>query len=369
MALPYMEVPFVDLVRQYRTIQQDIDAAIQHSILQADFIGGETVRAFEKAFAQAMGVSHGVAVANGTDAIEIVLQACGIGAGDEVIVPAHSWISTSEAVTTIGATPVFVDTLPHNYTMDPAAIEAAITPRTKAIIPVHLTGMMANMTAIQAIAERHGLLVFEDCAQAHLATHQGHVAGSMGKASTFSFYPGKNLGAYGDAGAILTHDADLAERCRIIANHGQKTKHQHLIQGRNSRLDALQAGILLAKLPHLEFWTQERNRVAAEYRKQLAGTTYGLQHVPDGQRHVYHLFVIETDRREALMDFLKQRGIQTAIHYPKGLPFLDCYPTPADNAYPVVRIYQDRILSLPIFPEMTQEEITYVCDALKDFLA
>ena len=369
MALPHMDVPFVDLVRQYRTIQQDIDAAIQSSILNADFIGGETVRSFENAFANAMGVPHCIAVANGTDAIEIVLQACGIGAGDEVIVPAHSWISTSEAVSTIGATPVFVDTLPLNYTMDPSAIEAAITPRTKAIIPVHLTGMMADMNAIQKIADQHGLMVFEDCAQAHLASYQGKLAGTLGKASTFSFYPGKNLGAYGDAGAILTHDGDLAERCRMMANHGQKSKHQHLMQGRNSRLDALQAGILLAKLPHLEFWTQERNRVADTYRQQLAGTNFGLQILPEGQRHVYHLFVIETDQRESLMAYLKERGIQTAIHYPKGLPFLDCYPKPGENDFPVVRAYQDRILSLPIFPEMTQEEITYVCDVLKAFPA
>lgn len=366
----YMKIPFVDLHAQYLSIQADIDAAIFKTIRDSAYIGGTSVRAFEEAFAEYLGLSSVIGCANGTDSMEILLKAFGIGPGDEVIVPAHSWISTSEAVGNAGATPVFVDVEIDFFTIDTQKIEAAITERTKAIIPVHLYGHPADMPAIMDIADRFGLKVIEDCAQSHGATIGGKKAGTFGHAASFSFYPGKNLGAYGDAGCVATNDPALAEKVRMIANHGQQGKHNHLMEGRNSRLDGLQAAILSAKLPWLEQWTEARIAHAAAYAHHLEGSGLILPKVKPGYRHVFHIYAVRTEHRTMLMDGLKMAGIETAIHYPTALPFLPCYASngsvPED--FPSAYANQSRILSLPMFAELKDEQITHVASVAQSLL-
>jgi dTDP-4-amino-4,6-dideoxygalactose transaminase len=366
-----MRVPFVDLYAQYESIRADIDHAISESIRNTSFIGGQPVRDFEAAFAKYLGLNHVISCANGTDSLEILMQAMGIGPGDEVIVPAHSWISTSESVSAIGARPVFVDTDPNYFTIDVQQIEAAITPNTKAIIPVHLYGHPADMPFIMQLANKYGLKVIEDCAQSHGAEIEGKMVGTFGDAASFSFYPGKNLGAYGDAGAMATHDATLAEKARMIANHGQITKHHHRIEGRNSRLDGLQAAILLAKLPYLHKWTEQRIQNAAAYHALLKDSGVELPHTKPGCMHVFHLYVIRTKHRDALKDFLAEKGIETAIHYPTALPFLECYQNrnPAVSQFPVAHGHQSEILSIPMFAELTEQQMQHVAEAIISFRA
>jgi dTDP-4-amino-4,6-dideoxygalactose transaminase len=364
-----MKVPFVDLYAQYLTIKTDIDAAIEKTIVNSSYIGGAPVKQFEDAFASYLGLKHVVACANGTDSLEIILKAWGVGEGDEVIVPAHSWISTSESVGNVGATPVFVDVEADYFTIDVNKIEAAITPRTKAIIPVHLCGHPADMPAIMEIAAKHNLKVMEDCAQSHGASINGKKAGTFGHAASFSFYPGKNLGAYGDAGGMATDDEALAATIRMIANHGQKGKHNHLMEGRNSRLDGLQAAILSVKLNHLGKWTEERIARAANYSNLLGDAGVAIPSVKEGYRHVYHLYMIRTEHREQLMQLLKENEIETAIHYPTALPFLPCYArrgfTPED--FPVAFYNQSRILSLPLFAELTTAQLEKVAMLVASF--
>lgn len=362
-----MQIPFVDLYAQYLTIKDEIDGAIAKTIHESSYIGGAAVKQFETLFSEYIGLSHVVACANGTDSLEMLLQAMGIGAGDEVIVPAISWISTSEAVSSVGARPVFVDLEPNYYTINPALIEAAITPRTKAIMPVHLYGHPADMEAIMQIAQKHGLRVIEDCAQSHGATINGKKAGTFGDAASFSFYPGKNLGAYGDAGAVATNDEELAKAVRRIANHGQEGKHNHVSEGRNSRLDGLQAAILNVKLPYLASWTHARIRNAALYTELLQGSEVVLPQTREGAQPVYHLYVIRTKDRASLQAKLKAAGVDTAVHYPTALPFMPCYNghghTKAD--FPVAAQYQDEILSIPMYAELTDAAIRYVVEQIK----
>lgn len=364
-----MKIPFVDLYAQYQSIKTDIDAAIEKTIVHSSYIGGPAIKDFEEAFAAYAGVKHVVACANGTDSMEIILKAWGIGEGDEVIVPAHSWISTSEAVGNVGATPVFVDVETDYFTIDVSLIEQAITSRTKVIIPVHLYGHPADMPAILQLAAKHQLKVMEDCAQAHGATIHGKKVGSFGDAASYSFYPGKNLGAYGDAGCMTTDDDALAEKIRMIANHGQKGKHNHLIEGRNSRLDGLQAAILSAKLPHLEKWTEARISNAAMYTTLLRDSSVKTPLVKEGYKHVHHLYVIKTKHREELVQLLKENGIETAVHYPTALPFLPCYANrhfqPAD--FPAAFANQSQILSIPLFAELTTEQIERVSSLIHSF--
>ncbi|HXD76382.1 MAG TPA: DegT/DnrJ/EryC1/StrS family aminotransferase [Puia sp.] len=362
-----MKVPFVDLYAQYLTIKKDIDQAIEQTIRHSAYIGGQAVRDFELAFAAYLGIREVVACGNGTDSIEILLQAFGVGQGDEVIVPAISWISTSEAVSAVGATPVFADIEKDYFTIDPKLLEKAVTPRTKAVIPVHLYGQPADMPAIMKIAAARNLIVIEDCAQAHGAKIAGRTAGTWGHAASFSFYPGKNLGAYGDAGCMATNDPAIAEKARMISQHGQKGKHNHLMEGRNSRLDGLQAAILNAKLPHLEKWTDARIAAAATYDRLLRDAGVSVPPTrPDG-RHVFHLYVIRTEGRDRLQQALANAGIETAIHYPTALPFLPCYSPrghkPAD--FPVSHCYQNSILSLPLFPEIPDDAMAYVAATIK----
>jgi dTDP-4-amino-4,6-dideoxygalactose transaminase len=362
-----MEVPFVDLYAQYLTIQREVDEAIALTIRESSYIGGKSVAMFEEEFAAWIGVEHAVACANGTDSIEMILHAAGVGPGDEVIVPAVSWISTSEAVSAVGARPVFVD-VDADFLIDIPQIETAITPRTKAIIPVHLYGNPVDMHALMAVAEKHGLFVLEDCAQAHGASVRGRVAGTFGHAASYSFYPGKNLGAYGDAGAVLTNDRVLAERVRMIANHGQKGKHNHLIEGRNSRMDGLQAAILRAKLPHLHKWTAMRKAHAAYYSAHLGNTGVITPHVREDFGHVFHLYVIQSDLRDDLMAALSSRHIHTAIHYPAPLPALPCYAGHGYSAEAFPNASRtSRILSLPMYAELTRAQMDHVIAAVREF--
>lgn len=365
-----MPVPYADLQLQYQTIKAEVDAAIASVIRDSAFIRGPYVDSFEREFAQAVGAKHCVSCANGTDALYLAMRALGVRPGDEVITTAHSWISTSAMITQAGADVVFCDTDKTTLTIDPAAIEAAITPRTVGIIPVHLYGQPADMDAIMAIADKHKLWVIEDCAQAHLAHYKGQQVGTFGIAGSYSFYPGKNLGAMGDAGAVTSNDDALVERMTMLARHGGLVKHQHQIEGINSRLDGLQAAILSVKLPHLRQWTAARRAAAARYDEglnQIEGLDIPAT-VPD-RTHVYHLYTIQHERRDELAAYLASRGIQTAINYPVALPFLAAYrrfnhqPEQFPNAFR----HQSRILSLPMFAEITVEQQREVIDLIQAF--
>jgi dTDP-4-amino-4,6-dideoxygalactose transaminase len=356
-----MKIPFVDLHAQYLSIKPEIDAAMAEVIAGSTYIRGPQVEAFEQAWAKTLGVKHCVSSANGTDAIYIALRGLGLKAGDEVITTAHSWISTSETITQAGGRVAFCDTDDETFTINPALIEAKITSRTVGIIPVHLYGQPADMDSIMAIARKHKLWVIEDCAQAHLARFKGKLVGTFGNAATFSFYPGKNLGAYGDAGCAITNDDQLADWMATYARHGGKG--EHIMEGINSRMDGLQGAVLNVKLPRLAAWTQARQRIAARYDKLLEGIgDVVTPKVAAGREHVYHLYVIRTQRRDALKKHLADAGIATVLNYPKALPFYPAYSylghKPADFA--VAHGNQSRILSLPIFPEMSEEMISYV---------
>lgn len=364
-----IKIPFVDLYAQYTGIKSDIDKAIENVISNTSFIGGGDVKAFEEEFKKYIGVNHCIACANGTDSIEILLKAYGISQGDEVIVPAISWISTSEAVSSVGAKPVFVDIHPDYYTINTDKIEEKITSKTKAIIPVHLYGHPCDMDEVMRIAEKNHLIVIEDCAQAHGAKWDGKTVGGIGHAGSFSFYPGKNLGAYGDAGAMVTNDESVARVCRQIANHGQEGKHNHLIEGRNSRLDGLQAAILRTKLPYLKQWTDQRQAVAKDYSERMKHHDIQLPAIHSKAEHVFHLFVIRTDKRAELMKYLSGKNIDVAIHYPTALPFLPCYQSfgHKQEDFPVAHAYQAQILSLPIYAEVTAEQAAYLAESLTEF--
>lgn len=365
-----MNIPFVDLKAQYLSIKGDIDNAIQNVISETAFIGGHYVKQFEKEFAELYGVKNCIAVGNGTDSLYIIMKMLGIKEGDEVITSAYSWISSSETISQTGATPVFVDISPEYYTIDETRIEKYITNKTKAIIPVHIHGQICNMDAILTIAKKHNLFVIEDCAQSHFSEFEGKRAGSMGIASSFSFYPGKNLGAYGDAGCILTNDDVLADKFRMFANHGALKKHQHQIEGINSRLDGLQAAILSAKLPHILNWTKERKRCANKYFDLLEGfNEVTCTKIRPNSEHSFHLFLIKVDHRDELHTNLKENGIEAVIHYPKALTNLECYKYLNLNHddYPVATCNESKILSLPIYPELTDESIEYIVDMIKKF--
>ncbi len=366
-----MKIPFVDLKAQYESIKAEIDHAIASVIDETAFIKSPYIAAFEKSFAEYLGIEHCIGCANGTDAIEIALRALGVGAGDEVIVPANTWISTAEAVTTAGAKVVFVDNHPELYTIDVSKIEAKITARTKAIIPVHLYGLPAEMDVIMSLAAKYNLKVIEDCAQCHGATYKGTTTGTFGDIATFSFFPGKNLGAYGDAGGIVTSNQELARTCRMVGDHGRLGKYDHGLEGRNSRLDGLQAAILSAKLPHLKQWTKARQDNAACYDHYLSNLDIQRPICPEYSRHVYHLYVVQVPNREQVQERLQARGIATGIHYPIALPLLSAYQYLGHSAadFPVAAGGMNRILSLPMYAEMTEEKIKYVVDALADALS
>src|SRR3984885_4873343 len=365
-----MAVPYADLQLQYQSIKSEIDEAVAAVIRDSAFIRGPYVDAFEREFAAAVDARHCISCANGTDALYIAMAALKVKPGDEVITTAHSWISTSAMITHAGATPVFCDTDAQTFTIDPAAIESAITPRTVGIIPVHLYGQPADMDAIMAIARRRKLWVIEDCAQAHLARFGDRQTGTFGDAATYSFYPGKNLGAMGDAGAIVTGRSDLAERMAMLARHGGLVKHQHQIEGINSRLDGLQAAILSAKLPHLPRWTKARQAAAAVYDAGLNQIeNVGVPQVAPNRTHVYHLYTIQHPQRDKLAAHLSANGVQTAINYPVALPFLEAYRRfgHRPEQFPNAHRHQGRILSLPMFAEITAQQQNTVVDLIRAF--
>lgn len=360
-----MTIPFVDLHAQYLSIKSEIDAVIADVIAQSAFIRGPFVEKFEKAWADAVGVKHCVSCANGTDALFIAMRGLGVKPGDEVITTAHSWISTSETITLAGGKVVFCDTDYDTFTIDPALIEAKITPATVGIIPVHLYGQPADMDAIMAIARKHNLWVLEDCAQAHLAEYKGRRVGTFGNVATFSFYPGKNLGAYGDAGCAVTNDDRLADWMAMFARHGGKG--EHVMEGICSRMDGLQAAILGVKLPHLWNWINARQRVAAKYDELLKNVEGIVRpQVASGRTHVYHLYVVRTEKRDVLKKHLGESGIATILNYPKALPFYPAYSYlgHGPNDFPIAYANQSRILSLPIYPEMTDEMVSLVVRAI-----
>jgi dTDP-4-amino-4,6-dideoxygalactose transaminase len=365
-----MKIPFVDLKSQYLSIQSEIDKAISSVISETTFIGGKYVQQFKKDFEASYGVKHCIPVANGTDAIYITMKMLGIGTGDEVITTASSWISTSETISQTGAKPVFVDIDPNYYTIDVSQIEKSITPATKAIIPVHLYGQMADMQSIKNLCQKYNLFLIEDCAQSHYSVLNGIRAGLAGVASTFSFYPGKNLGAYGDAGCIITNDDELAVKMTMYSNHGALKKHQHQIEGINSRLDGIQAAILSAKLPHIHQWTEARINHAASYTRLLKGVgDLKLPVVRPDSIHSFHLYVIRTKKRDQLKEFLESNGIETAVHYPFALPLMEAYKYLGSNAsdFPEAFKHQNEILSIPMYPELSVEQIDFVVDSIKSF--
>lgn len=364
-----MKIPFVDLHAQYKTIKSEIDEAIETVIRDSAFVSGPYVEKFEDEFAKTIGTKHCVSCANGTDALYIAMKGLGLYPGDEVITTAHSWIATSETVTQAGGKVVFCDTEKGTFNIDHRLIEEKITTKTVGIIPVHLYGQPADMDPILEIAKRHNLWVLEDCAQAHLAEYKGRKVGTMGNAGTFSFYPGKNLAAMGDAGCIVTNDDRLAEWSALYARHGGKGSH--IIEGTNSRMDGMQAAILSAKLPHLPEWTAKRREVAAIYNKLLGGRN-GLQtpEVRQDRSHVYHLYVIRVKDRDLIKELLNDKGVSTVINYSKALPFYEAYKhlkhKPTD--FPVAHKNQSKILSIPIYPEINHTTQDYITKIINSFL-
>ena len=365
------DIPFVDLKAQYQSIKQEIDSAIASVVEETAFIGGPHVKAFEGAFARYCGVDHCVGVANGTDAIFIALRALDIGPGDEVITVANSFVATSEAIRMAGAQVVFVDINPKTYNIDVMKIEEKITPKTKAIIPVHLYGQPADLDPIMAIARRHGLRVIGDAAQAHGAIYKGRPIATVADITCYSFYPGKNLGAYGDAGALVMNNAEWAASARMLANHGRSDKYNHAFEGVNSRLDGLQAAILGVKLRHLESWTEGRRRNARMYSAALAGSGVVTPTELEDVRAVYHLYVVRVPagRREALQAHLKEAGIDTGVHYPIALPHLTAYRHLGHKAgdFPEALRASGEILSLPMFAELTEGQIAHVAARIRQF--
>lgn len=358
-------IPLVGLFDQYQTIKPEIDAAIQNIITSSAFVGGQEVRNFENDFAAYCEAKACVGVGNGTDALYLTLRALGVGPGDEVITVAHTFIATSEAISSTGASPIFIDVKEDTMLMDPALIEPAITSRTKAIVPVHLYGQSCDMDAIMEIARKHGLKVVEDAAQAHGGRWRGQRVGSIGDAATFSFYPGKNLGAFGDAGAVVSQDEGLIEYIRMLANHGRLEKYTHKMEGVNSRLDGLQAAILRVKLRYLDEWNSKRRQIADAYMEQLTQPGIVATSVDPNAEMVWHLFVVRVAERERLMSLLKEQGIATGIHYPVPLHLQPAYEN-RRGLYdlPATERVAQEVLSLPMYPELRQEQIEAVCNAV-----
>jgi dTDP-4-amino-4,6-dideoxygalactose transaminase len=361
-------IPFLDLKAQYQRIKPEIDAAIAQVVDSAHFVLGPQVAAFEVRFAAYCGAKHCMALNSGTSALHLALLAAGIGAGDEVITVSMTFVATTAAILYCGARPVFVDVEPDTWTMDPKLIEAAITPRTKAILPVHLHGLMADMDPIIEIARRHGLVVIEDAAQSHGAEYNGRRAGSFGDAGCFSFYPGKNLGAYGEGGAVVTNNPELARRVALLRDWGQESKYNHVLPGYNYRMDGLQGAVLNVKMDYVEAWTEGRRDVASQYDRLFANGQYKLPAPPAHARHVYHVYAIQLEQRDDVQKALHAAGIGTGIHYPVPVHLQKAY---ANLGYrqgdlPVTEKLAHRFLSLPIYAELRPEQVARVAQALED---
>ena len=360
-------VAFLDLQPTYAASREAIDAALLRVAGSGWFLLGKELTAFESAYASYCGATHCAGVANGLDALGLGLRALGVGEGDEVIVPSNTYIATWLAVSACGARPVPVEPNPQTYNMDPARVEAAITARTKVILPVHLYGQIADMDALQAIATKHGLRVLDDCAQAHAARYRGRPVGSLADISAWSFYPGKNLGAFGDGGGVTTNDSVLDEQVRVLRNYGSRIKYHNEVKGVNSRLDEIQAAVLSAKLPQLEAATNERRAIAAQYRDGMRGAALTLPHVPDHADPAWHVFVIRHQDREGLQVRLAERGVATLIHYPVTPHMQPAYSELAYAAgdFPIAEAIHREVLSLPLWPGMGQQRIERVIAAVK----
>lgn len=367
MTAPPVAVPIVDLTAQYRAIRAEIDAAMRRVVERGWFILGEEGAAFEEAFARFCGADHAVGVGSGTEALHLALRAVGAGPGREVVIPANTAVPTASAVSLTGARPVLVDVEPATATMDPERLEAAIGPDTAAVVPVHLYGQCAAMDAIASVCASRGVPIIEDAAQAHGASIGGRRAGTLGLAAAFSFYPSKNLGAYGDAGIVTTGDPELASRIRRLRNYGERERYYHSEIGFNTRLDELQAAILLAKLPHLEEWNAARRSLAARYRSSLASTPVRWIDEAPGRTHIHHLAVARVERRDAFRAFLGARGIQTQIHYPIPIHLQEAYACLAYRAgdFPVSERLAAEIVSLPLFPEMGEKRQDLVIEGIE----
>jgi dTDP-4-amino-4,6-dideoxygalactose transaminase len=365
-----MKVPFIDLSAQYKILKNEIDEAIFSVIDRGQFIKGKFVNEFENSFAEKLGVKHCISVGNGTDALYIALKSLGIKSGDEVLLPAMSWISAAEAIALAGACPVFVDMESDYFTINFKEAKEKITKKTKALIAVHLYGQATQLSILKEFCAYNNLMLIEDCAQAHFSKHENLTAGTVGNVATFSFYPTKNLGAYGDAGCVVTDDEEVATYARRFSNHGGLNKHEHLFEGINSRMDELQAAVLLVKLKYINEWNEQRNHKATLYRKYLhAVSSVQLPKQIAGGYHTYHQFVIKSEKRDALKNFLLSKSIATEIHYPHALPFEPAYRhlNHTANDFPIAFQLQSQLLSLPIYAELPDESVEYVCSTIVDF--
>ncbi len=367
-----LQIPLVDLVAQYESIKKEVDEVIATTMQSGRFVGGEQIQKFGESFATYCDASYCVPCANGTDALEIALAVMGIGQGDEVIIPAFTFVATLEAVVNVGATPVLCDIDPVRYTIDPNKIKSLITSNTKAIMPVHLFGQMAEMDALLKIAAEHSLKIIEDAAQAHGATYKGHKAGSLGEMSTFSFFPGKNLGAYGDAGAIMTNNEPLFTQALKQANHGRISKYDHETIGRNSRMDTLQAAILSVKLKHLSNWTRTRIALATRYRILLSGVNgLVLPQTFDDSQSAWHLFVIriKNSKQADFRKYLQEKGIETGIHYPIALSKLKVTTDQLKivTTCPEAELASTEVVSLPLYPELTEQMQDHICNQILEY--
>jgi len=362
-------IPFGDLRLQYRAIKVELDEAIQSVLNDGWFILGKNVSAFEEEFAAYCGTGFAVGVGNGTDALQLALMACGVGPGDEVITAPLSATFTALAISAVGAVPTFVDIDPNTYNMDPRKLEEAIGPRTKAIMPVHLYGQPADMDPILAVARKYNLFVIEDAAQAHGALYKGRRAGVLGDVGCFSFYPSKNLGAFGDGGMVVTNNPETAEKLRMLRHGGQKTRYDHQLLGRNSRLDELQAAILRVKLTHLEKWNERRRHIAALYTALLGDSKVEPPIEMPHARHIYHLYVIRCEDRDALQEHLTERGVGTAVHYPVPIHLQGAYRwlNLGRGSFPIAERYAEQVLSLPIYPELTDAKVRQVAAHIRDW--
>ncbi len=365
-----MQVLFNDLAAQYQAIRAEADHAFQKVLEGGWYIGDSTVQNFEKSFGERCGALHAIGLGNATDGLFLALKALGIKPGDEVITPAWSWISSAEVITLCGAQVVFADVEPDSFLISAKSIQQKITAKTKAVIVVHLYGRMVDLKPIKTLCDQNQLKLIEDCSQAHFAESIVGKVGTVGDCGVFSFYPTKNLGAFGDAGCLITNNESLAKKVRRLANHGGLTKDEHLFEGINSRLDALQAAILLVKLNHVLLWTSKRKEWAKIYLDNLkAIPEIVLPQIDEPTAHVFHLFVIRVKRRAALQAYLAERGIQTLIHYPKAIPFEPAYAhlNHNENDFPVAANLQQQVLSLPLHPFLSRKQIEYVCEAITSF--
>lgn len=365
------QIPFVDLKAQYSGIREEMNAAVLSVLESAYFCGGPALDKFEQEYAAFVGAKYCVGVANGTDAITLAAKVAGLGPGDEVLVPANSFFASAEAISNAGATPVFVDVNPVTFHMDAELAAKSVTNRTKAIVPVHLYGRAMDMKPFEALAEQHNLTIIEDCAQAHGASFNGSTVGSSGRLTCYSFYPGKNLGAYGDGGAITTNDPDLMKQLRILREHGSPVKYEHSVVGSNSRLDALQAAVLSVKLRHLHRWNAARGEHAKKLAAALQGSPIIPPAIPEGNQHVFHLFVVRCSQRDELKHYLEERGISTGIHYPVPLHLTGAYQAlgaPGRGSMPVTEALASQILSLPMYAELSDKQIAHVIATMQEFV-